>query len=115
MVGATPLVYVDYSLPDFPEFGLCNRALRGLAGERVEALEKDGDEAIRIGPSAEILWRGAPVARLTPGDGTLSPQVEILPSELLDPPRRERVRRRLVAWVEAHVRATLAALFALRE
>jgi ATP-dependent RNA helicase SUPV3L1/SUV3 len=92
-----------------------NRALRGLADERVEALEKDGDQAFRIGPSAEILWHGAPVGRLTPGDGTLAPQVEILPSELLDPPRRERVRRRLVGWVEAHVRTTLAPLFALRE
>ncbi len=92
-----------------------NRALRGLAGERVAALEKEGDEAFRIGPSAEILWHGAPVARLIPGDGTLAPQVEVLPSELLDPPRRERVRRRLFGWIDAHVRATLAPLLALRE
>jgi ATP-dependent RNA helicase SUPV3L1/SUV3 len=92
-----------------------NRALRGLADERVEALEEDGDEAFRIGPSAEVLWQSAPVARLVPGDSTLTPQVEVLPSDLLDPPRRERVRRRLVAWVGAHVQATLSPLFALRE
>jgi ATP-dependent RNA helicase SUPV3L1/SUV3 len=92
-----------------------NRALRELVGERVEALEKDGDEAFRVGPASELLWHGAPVARLGPGDTTLSPQVEVLPSDLLDPPRRERVRRRLVAWLEAHLRATLSPLFALQD
>ena len=39
----------------------------------------------------------------------------MLPSELLDPPLRERVRRRLAAWVEGHLRHALAPLFALRE
>jgi ATP-dependent RNA helicase SUPV3L1/SUV3 len=92
-----------------------NRALRGLVGERIEGLVADGDEAFRIGPSAEVLWNGAPVARLAPGDSPLSPQAEMLPSDLLDPPRRERVRRRLVAWLDAHLRATLGPLFALRD
>jgi len=39
--------------------------------------------------------------------------VQVLPSELLDAPRRERLRRRLAAWVEARVEAVLAPLAAL--
>jgi ATP-dependent RNA helicase SUPV3L1/SUV3 len=91
-----------------------NRALRDLTDERVLALERDGDEAFRLGASGEVLWHGAPIARLIPGESTLAPRVDVLPSELLDLPRRERVRRRLAAWVEAHLRATLGPLLALR-
>jgi ATP-dependent RNA helicase SUPV3L1/SUV3 len=39
--------------------------------------------------------------------------VEPLPSELLDPPRRERVRRRVAAWLEAHVGRLLGPLAGL--
>ncbi len=31
-VGAAPLLYVDFSMPELPEFGLHSRALRGLRG-----------------------------------------------------------------------------------
>ena len=92
-----------------------NRALRTLVRERVQALEADPDEAFALGPGAELLWHGAPVARLTAGEAALAPQVDVLATELLDPPLRERVRRRLAAWLDAHLRAALAALFALRE
>ncbi len=90
-----------------------NRALRQLTDERVAAVEGDGDAAFRIGPGNELLWQGQPVARLTAGESVLSPQVEVLPTDLLDPPRRERVRRRLASWVEAHVVAALGPLLAL--
>ncbi|MCG6925413.1 MAG: disulfide oxidoreductase [Acidobacteria bacterium] len=92
-----------------------NRALRELVSDRVGDLESDGDEAFRLGPGGEIQWRSAAVARLAPGDSVVSPQVDVLPAELLDPPRRERVRRRLASWVEAQVGATLGALLALRD
>jgi ATP-dependent RNA helicase SUPV3L1/SUV3 len=92
-----------------------NRALRQLVGDRVGALEADGDEAFRLGPGGEVQWQGAAVARLAAGDSVLTPQVEVLPTDLLDPPRRERVRRRLATWVEAQVEATLGPLLALRE
>ncbi len=82
-----------------------NRALRTLVRERVQALEADPDEAFALGPGAELLWHGAPVARLTAGEAALAPQVDVLATELLDPPLRERVRRRLAAWLDAHLRA----------
>jgi ATP-dependent RNA helicase SUPV3L1/SUV3 len=92
-----------------------NRALRELVSDRVGDLESDGDEAFRLGPGNDVHWQGQPVARLTGGESVLAPQVDVLPTDLLDPPRRERVRRRLAVWVEAHVRGTLAPLLALRE
>jgi ATP-dependent RNA helicase SUPV3L1/SUV3 len=92
-----------------------NRALRGLARERVEALEREEDTGFALGPGAELLWRGAGVARLIAGESALSPQVEVLASDLLDPPLRERVRRRLASWLEGHLRSVLGPLFALRE
>ena len=92
-----------------------NRALRDLVRERVQALEGEDDAAFRLGPGAELVWRGAGVARLTAGEAALAPHVDVLPSDLVDPPLRERVRRRLAAWVEGHLRQALAPLFALRE
>jgi len=92
-----------------------NRALRELVRERVQALEREEDAAFALGPGAELLWRRAAVATLAAGESAIEPRIEVLPSDLLDTPLRERVRRRLVSWVEAHVRGTLASLFALSE
>ncbi len=92
-----------------------NRALSGLVRERVEALEREDDGSLALGPEAELLWRGAAVARLVAGESALQPQVEVLASDLLDPPLRERARRRLVGWLESHLRAALLPLFALRD
>ena len=83
--------------------------------QRVQALESEPDEAFALGPAAELLWRGAPVARLAAGDSPVAPQVDVLQSDLLDPPLRERVRRRLAAWLEGHLQHALAPLFALRD
>ncbi|HSD26040.1 MAG TPA: helicase-related protein, partial [Vicinamibacteria bacterium] len=92
-----------------------NRALRDLVPERVEALEREEDSSFALGPGAEVLWRGAGVARLTAGESALAPQVEVLASDLLDPPLRERVRRRLATWLDGHLRGVLGPLFALRD
>ncbi len=92
-----------------------NRALRELVRARVAALEDEASDAFALGPGAELLWRGAAVARLASGEGALAPLVEVLPSDLLDPPLRERVRRRLAAWLDAHLHERLLPLFALRD
>ena len=92
-----------------------NRSLSALVRERVEALEREDDASLALGPGAEVLWRGAAVARLVAGEGALQPQVDVLASDLLDPPLRERVRRRLAAWLDSHLRAALLPLFALRD
>ena len=92
-----------------------NRALSGLVRERVEALEREEDGSFALGPGAEVLWRGTAVARLVAGESPLQPQVDVVASDLLDPPLRERVRRRLARWLETHLRTVLQPLFALRD
>jgi len=92
-----------------------NRALREGIGERVRLLSAAPDSGFRRTDEGYILWHEARVARLVRGDDTLHPRVEVLPSELLDPPLREIVRKRLGTWIERHLRGELAQLFGLRE
>lgn len=88
-----------------------NRALRTHIDARVTEFVEAADTEFALTSAGALLWRGAPVGRLTRGDRVLAPTIEVLPSELLDPPRRERVRRRLSQWVAAHLRGVLAPLF----
>ncbi|HYU42771.1 MAG TPA: helicase-related protein [Vicinamibacteria bacterium] len=89
---------------------VANRALRAHMGERVRSFAEEPDSTLALGAEGHVLWRGAPVGRLLAGDGPLSPRVEPLPSDLLDPAPRERVRRRLAAWVDGALRARLPSL-----
>jgi len=91
-----------------------NRALRAGLRERVTAFGAEPDEAFSLSPEGRLLWRGASVGRLGAGDEMAAPRVDVLSSELLDPPLRESVRRRLAAFVEAHLAARLAPLFGLQ-
>jgi ATP-dependent RNA helicase SUPV3L1/SUV3 len=92
-----------------------NRGLRASMRERVAAFEEAPDAAFGLSREGQILWRGAAVGRLQAGDSALAPQVEALSSELLDPPQREAVRRRLSLFVEATLARGLRSLRALRE
>ncbi len=92
-------------------------ALRALGGEiaaRIGRLEADGDEAFALADGRRVRWRGADVGRLVAGPDVLSPGVEALASDLLEPDMRERVRRRLAVWLDGYVKARLAPLFEAR-
>jgi len=88
------------------------RALREEMPRRVGRLEAAEDAALAWLPSQRIAWDGAAIARLRPGASALRPQVEVLDSEFLDGPQRERVRLRLQRFVDAEVRDALAPLLA---
>lgn len=90
-----------------------NRTLREEADALCAACAEAPDEAFALRVEGRLLWRGFEVARLDPGESALQPRVHVLPSDLLDPPRRERLRRRLAAWVDARVGAVLGPLAAL--
>ena len=94
--------------------GAAMRALGAEIAARVGRLEADGDEAFALAEGRRLLWRGADVARLVAGKDVLSPGVEAMASDLLEPDMRERVRRRLAAWLAGYVEARLAPLFAAR-
>lgn len=87
-----------------------NRALRAGLGERVASFLAEPDEAFGLSPEGRLLWRGAPVGRLVAGDEARAPRVDVLQSDLLDPPQREAVRRRLAAFLEAQLGTRLAPL-----
>jgi ATP-dependent RNA helicase SUPV3L1/SUV3 len=89
---------------------VANRALRVHMNERVRTFAEEPASTLALGAEGQVLWRGAPVGRLLAGDGPLSPRVEPVASDLLDPALRERVRRRLAAWVEGELRARLPSL-----
>ena len=98
------------------------RALRSEIEARLGRLEADPDEHFALvadedggddGPGEWPLlmtWRGAPVARLKAGDGLLRPAAEPVSGQLLETPDRERVRRRLRAWLDGHVGGVFSTL-----
>ena len=96
--------------------GAAQRALRGEIAARLRRLEADGDDMFALaaddsGWQRRLQWRGQDVARLTAGPGLLKPVAAPLASELLENPARDRVRRRLQAWLDRRIRETLAPLF----
>ena len=91
------------------------RALREWAPRQVQALETAADSALGWTGDHRITWDGAPVARLRPGPTLLRPQVEVMESEFLDGPNRERVRQRLQRYVSDAVDHDLAPLFRAEE
>jgi ATP-dependent RNA helicase SUPV3L1/SUV3 len=92
--------------------GAIARALRGEIDARLARVEADADECFRLvsdesGWPRRVAWRNADVARLQAGPELLSPRVEPLASPLLEAPSRERLRRRLQAWLDGLVGRTL--------
>jgi len=88
------------------------RALREWMPRQVAGLEAADDAALSLSADHKLVWDGVPVARLRPGASLLRPQVEVLDSEFLDGPQRERVRVRLARWVADMIARDLAPLFA---
>ncbi len=89
------------------------RALHEEMPRRVTRLEAAPDAAFSPDARHRVHWDGAAVARLRPGRTRLQPAIEVLPSEFLDGPQRERIRVRLQAWLDALIAAELAPLHAI--
>ncbi|MGF1628915.1 MAG: helicase-related protein [Kiloniellaceae bacterium] len=85
------------------------RALTGEMPRRVKRLEQDNDGAFTL-VEDRIAWRGTPFARLAAGDTVLTPRIEVLHSDFLDGPARERLRKRAAVWLTRHIRAQLKPL-----
>ncbi len=88
-------------------------ARRALAQEmprRILRVETAPDAAFSLSPRGRILWDGAEIARLRRGPDIMRPAVEVLPSEFLDSPARERLRLRLTAFIAAEIARALAPL-----
>ncbi len=91
------------------------RALREWMPRRIQEMEAAPDAALAWTGDHRIAWDGVPVARLRPGASHVRPQVEVLDSEFLDGPQRERVRLRLQRFVTEMIERELAPLFRAAE
>jgi ATP-dependent RNA helicase SUPV3L1/SUV3 len=87
------------------------RALREEMPRRVSILEKASDIEFMLTPDHAINWHGAAVARLKPGSTLTKPAIDVLDSEFLDGPQRERVRQRLAFFMDTIIAKDLAPLF----
>ncbi|KLN62537.1 disulfide oxidoreductase [Kiloniella spongiae] len=82
---------------------------------RVSVLEEDNDGSFLLNDSGELTWRGIPVGKLIKGESSLNPSVDVYSTEFIDSPMREKIRLRLVGWLERHLRAQLKPLFYLSD
>ena len=75
------------------------RALRENLPARLQAFTNAPDGELVFDSQLRVCWGGGPVARLMASGDVLAPKIEALPSDLLDGPAREEVRKRAAAWV----------------
>ena len=90
------------------------RALRQDLPARLAAFAACPDGEIVFDGQLRVCWGGGPVARLLPSGDILAPKIEALPSDLLDGPAREEVRKRAATWVETRIRLGLSELMDAR-
>jgi ATP-dependent RNA helicase SUPV3L1/SUV3 len=90
------------------------RALRENLPTRLQAFTNAPDGELVFDSQLRVCWGGGPIARLLPSGDVLAPKVEALPSDLLDGPAREDVRKRAAAWVETRIRLGLSELMDAR-
>lgn len=81
--------------------------------QRILKFEQDNDGSFLLDREGNLTWRGAEVGRISAGETVLTPSVEVASSDYVDGPGRERLRQRLVAWLNRHLRAQLKPLFGL--
>ena len=86
------------------------RILADALPPRVARMCAEPDSAFALDGSGTIAWRDAPVALFRAGDAPLAPRIELLSSDLLNGPQRERLRQRLTLWRGAEIARRLPAL-----
>ena len=89
-----------------------SRVLRQEVAARIRRLAADADEVFSIDLDGTLRWRDGAVGRLVAGDRLLTPRVDTLCGDLVEGEARERIRRRLKAFLRAEIERRLAPLFA---
>jgi ATP-dependent RNA helicase SUPV3L1/SUV3 len=110
-------------IPDGASEDIHGRAARHAAAKvlahelaaRAEALAAASDDAITLTVGGRIAWAGCDIARLERGDSPLKPKVQLLADEHLGGAERERVSKRIAAWLDAQLTGRLGPLVALSE
>jgi len=89
-----------------------NRVLAREVERLATALVEAADVEIAWRDDNRLWWRGAPVARLLPGETILRPRAQLLPAAHLSGLPADRVRRRLQHWLNDQVAQAFAVLSA---
>ncbi len=66
-------------------------------------------------PNGRIVWAGSEIARLERGETALKPRLQLMADEHLAPSDRERLLKRLEAWLQAELHGKLKPLVDLSE
>ncbi len=91
------------------------RALRGEIAKRVADMTQDNTPGeISLEADGKLLWRGEAVADLGPGRDMLSPEVRLLPSDLLDGEQQAALKQKLTDWIAKRLQRDVGPLLALR-
>jgi len=88
-----------------------SRMLRQEVAARIRRLATDADEEFAIDAGGMLLWRGGAVGRLIAGERMLSPRVDPITGGFVEGEGRERIRRRLQAFLRTEIERRLAPLF----
>jgi ATP-dependent RNA helicase SUPV3L1/SUV3 len=92
-----------------------NRVLRGELIARARRLAADPDEHFSLDAAGMLHWQGGLVGRVSAGPTLLRPRAEPLVDDLVEGDARDRVRRRLQAFLRSEVVRRLAPLFAAHD
>ncbi len=93
------------------------KVLGGEIARRVAEFEQEPNKAFSLDSPpgvCGILWRGEAVARLKASEDVLKPGIDVLHGDALNGPQRERIRRRLAAWLERQIACVAGPLLKLR-
>ncbi len=91
------------------------RALRGEIEKRVTDMTQGATPGdISLDADGRLNWKGAPVAQLAAGRDMLAPEVQLLPSDLLDAEQQAALKQKLVDWMAARLQRDLGPLLKLR-
>jgi ATP-dependent RNA helicase SUPV3L1/SUV3 len=104
--------------PDASATGIHGKAARGAAAkvlaleltQRAQRLAEAKDDVFSLSRTGQILWQGQEIGRLEAGDDPLSPGFVVFTDEHLASPDKERVVKRLEAWLHQHIETRLKAL-----
>ena len=86
------------------------RSLKPEITARVARLSAAEDASFALDDHGHIVWENQPVARLVAGHTPLTPQLEMLPSDLLEPVQRERLLKRLGLFLNTALDPVFASL-----
>jgi ATP-dependent RNA helicase SUPV3L1/SUV3 len=98
-----------------PVLTAARRALRSEIARRVSTLEQAPNSALALDPRDRVAWDGAPIARLAPGGTLLKPRIVALDSDLLASGEADRIRDRVVSWLEQEIACRFAILLRIAE